>query len=547
MWNFWEGVEKPKRKQTPEEKQKDKTYEAKCRKQSFQEEWKQGRPWLRFDSEAETIFCDYCIKAGVEPEKSTFVKGCTNIKFEAVKYHQGSNSHLFATRKYLHEKNPGSTPAMKAHLSLNKSVSDKLMILFCTVHALNIKARPLADYLWMTEMDLKKGLDIPGERYKTVHACRDFSDAIASVEMQTIKRRFEKSKFVAVIVDGTVDSSRTENEIVFIQTCIGGEIHTDFLKCCQVQRGNADGILNAIKRATSSISDWKEFGKKLVALGSDGASVMLGSNNGVIALLQKEKPNIIGIHCCGHRLELAYKDAFKRHPLAEKITTLLIGLYYFYKTSALNRTNLKHAFKCLGMKTLLPLWASGTRWVGHIYVALDHFIKGYKAIRLHLEQLIASKEKSTSKSKAQGFLKLMKSSDIVAMALFLQDVLFILKKVSLKFQEENSVVADVFLTIRTTIRQLEALKFKDGPFSQNLDQFELSNNPSRGSTTCSLVQLCAMNGDIKKHKEQLLQDIGQALSTRFENNASAVTKATSVANFKEWPLDGNQLQGINGI
>ena len=73
----------------------------------------------------------------------------------------------------------------------------------------------------MTEMDLKKGLDIPGERYKTVHACRDFCDAIASVEMQTIKRRFEKSKFVAVIVDGTVDSSRTENEIVFIQTCIG--------------------------------------------------------------------------------------------------------------------------------------------------------------------------------------------------------------------------------------------------------------------------------------------------------------------------------------
>ena len=45
MWNFWEGVEKPKRKQTPEEKkQKDKTYEAKHRKRSFQEEWKQGRP-----------------------------------------------------------------------------------------------------------------------------------------------------------------------------------------------------------------------------------------------------------------------------------------------------------------------------------------------------------------------------------------------------------------------------------------------------------------------------------------------------------------------
>ena len=63
------------------------------------------------------------------------------------------------------------------------------------------------------------------------------ADAISLMLLQVLKcrqfkRRFEKSKFVAVIVDGTVDSFRTENEIVFIQTCIGGQIHTDFLKCC---------------------------------------------------------------------------------------------------------------------------------------------------------------------------------------------------------------------------------------------------------------------------------------------------------------------------
>lgn len=40
------------------------------------------------------------------------------------------------------------------------------------------------------------------------------------------------------------------------------------------------------------------------------------------------------------------------------------------------------------------------------------------------------------KQRHKEFLKLIKCYDVIAMALFLQDVLFVLKKVSLKFQEE---------------------------------------------------------------------------------------------------------------
>ena len=119
-----------------------------------------------------------------------------------------------------------------------------------------------------------------------------------------------------------------DNEIVFIQTCIAGEIHTDFLRCCQVECGDAEGIRGAIEKATAYLDTWERFCNKLVALGSDGASVMTGKKHGVIALLQKKKSSIVGIHCCGHRLKLAYKDAIRKNPLAEKIATLLSGLYY---------------------------------------------------------------------------------------------------------------------------------------------------------------------------------------------------------------------------
>ena len=104
------------------------------------------------------------------------------------------------------------------------------------------------------------------------------------------------SKFVSVIVDGSMDSSITDNEMIYIQTCLQGIVDTHFLRCCQVQRGKAEDIVTAVKRAMVTVIDWKEFLAKLVALGSDGAAVMLGKNSGVITLLQAHQPSMIAVH-----------------------------------------------------------------------------------------------------------------------------------------------------------------------------------------------------------------------------------------------------------
>ena len=190
------------------------------------------------------------------------------------------------------------------------------------------------------------------------------------------------------------------------------------------------GVINAIKWSAETVMEFNTFLSKLVTMGSDGASVMLGKKSGVLALLKEQQPSLIGIYCSAHRLELYYKDAMKKVPMAEKVLTLLTGLYYMYRNSPLNRTNLKNAFRCLSINIKLPTRAGGTRWVGHILRALEHFLDGYPAFRLHLEQLAASKEKSDGKAKAIGFLKLLRSQDIIAMALFLQDILTVLHKVS---------------------------------------------------------------------------------------------------------------------
>ena len=48
---------------------------------------------------------------------------------------------------------------------------------------------------------------------------------------------------------------------------------------------------------------------KMVACGSDGASVMTGHRNGVSALLKQVAPWIIATHCVTHRLVLATAEA----------------------------------------------------------------------------------------------------------------------------------------------------------------------------------------------------------------------------------------------
>ena len=98
-------------------------------------------------------------------------------------------------------------------------------------------------------------------------------------------------------------------------------------------------IVGAIKRSFETIGlSWEVTKPKLVGMGSDGASVMLGKNNGVGALLRKEQPAMVAVHCFSHKLELAFKDSTRKIPLDNKTTVCLLqGLYYFYHNSPLNR------------------------------------------------------------------------------------------------------------------------------------------------------------------------------------------------------------------
>ena len=91
------------------------------------------------------------------------------------------------------------------------------------------------------------------------------------------------------------------------------------------------------------------------------------------------------------RLELAYKDAVKKNALYSSAMTLMMGVYYFYRNSPKQRQCLRTAFATLQMKCIVPTRVGGTRWVGHLFRAIDAFFKGYPAIVMQMADLVQQK------------------------------------------------------------------------------------------------------------------------------------------------------------
>ncbi|XP_062585604.1 zinc finger protein 862-like [Saccostrea cucullata] len=152
---------------------------------------------------------------------------------------------------------------------------------------------------------------------------------------------------------------------------------------------------------------------KIVGFGCDWASNMFGDKNGLVTLLKKDHPEMIAVHCLAHRLELAFKDTFKADKLFVKLTTLLLGLFYFYKNSPKQRKNLRKCMEVINISGTLPHRVSGSRWMPHMKKALQTLFKTYPAFISHLQN------ESHSNPKAEGLVKMLEDCTLMTYAAFL--------------------------------------------------------------------------------------------------------------------------------
>ena len=99
----------------------------------FREEWKLGRPWLKYDSSKGLMFCEICCGQNIQTKRgklkeSGFVKGCSNFKREAVEDHEKATTHTRAVEAHTNQQKPfEEKPAGQAWNALSKAKHISMM------------------------------------------------------------------------------------------------------------------------------------------------------------------------------------------------------------------------------------------------------------------------------------------------------------------------------------------------------------------------------------------------------------------------------------
>ena len=452
MWRYLEGARPPNKRpklSEDEKKTREKDYEDK-RERSFQMKWLQQHKWLRFDESKNIMTCNTCIKYSYSSDK-TWVEGTSTFKLYIIKKHETTRTHLDAANKMEAEKIPTETPAARSLISMNKKVLEKMTYLFRNAHAIAKKCRPYTDFKWQCELDEQKGIDI-GNTYRNDKEAAVFVQYIAEIERRKIREKISHSTFLSLISDGSTDSSIKETEILYIRSVEQGVVSTSFVGVKHVPKADADHITEAtlVLLRDSFGTIWQE---KIVAVATDGAAVMTGKKNGVVSKIRQftQEPNLLGIHCMAHRLELAFKDATKDISVFKKVYGMLLALYYFYHNSPLNRANLHVAYEALGIKPVVPTRVGGTRWIGHMSLALTRVIQGYRAIVCNLEQTANTEgelRNKVSSNKAKGLLKVLKDKNHLCFLHFLLDVSNALTALSKHIQQRDATLASILCEIK---------------------------------------------------------------------------------------------------
>ena len=247
---------------------------------------------------------------------------------------------------------------------MTAQINEKLSKLFNSAYFISKENLAFAKFPELRKLQMKNGVDL-GETYLNDHRYKEFIQSISSVMKSDLHLQITSRRplFFSCMADQAVDCGVIEEEIIFIQTVENGLAVNKYAMIQGVEKSDANGVLaRGLEDGFEDIgiNNWKDG---LVACGSDGASVMTGVSNGVIAKLRQDVPWLIGIHCVAHKLELAVLDGIKDVQYFAVLTEMLKGLYKHYHYSAKALRELEELSNVMEESCNRPVNVTGSRWV----------------------------------------------------------------------------------------------------------------------------------------------------------------------------------------
>lgn len=176
----------------------------------------------------------------------------------------------------------------------------------------------------------------------------------------------------------------------------------------------------------------------------------------------------------------------------------------------------------------------GTRWIPHTLQALSTLIKGYSVFTTHLHQLSIN-GKGDAQAKAKGLLLVLRDPDILKFYHLLWDISLLLSRVSLKIQERNVTVVQVFTEIDFAKYILEKFKLTDGDKLSRVIQL-MDGDRCEGQIMKKSLSRGANRDEIfHQARHDVMEKLLFCLNTRFQDSDTTVMKSTRIADLSVWP------------
>ena len=439
----------------------------------------QSMTWLRASMDQQdksvvsTLWCVVCREyenriCGYRNFSRTWIDGSSNHKTSNIVDHAKSDPHKAAMgyfrrgqAKSRNEPITSYSPIASSLFSsgsMDPAVRERVKRKFDISFILAKEHIPFLKYSAIHELEDRHGVDL-GQTYKNRDSAHNFVHYIAEAQRQQFTSSLASCHFYSVLMDGSADKGRVENELFVILFSKCDDTQQQIRTCarffCVVEpkKADANGLLDCMSRALKSMCIENIFDREsvlnvcklpvLVGCGTDGASVNVSEQNGMRGKLQAALPWLYWAWCYGHRLELACKDAFSSR-LFHDIDEMLLRLYYLYEKSPRKCrelsdlvNDLKEVFE-FPEGGNVPLRAHGSRWITYKRKALQRVVDRYGAYLSHLETLIEDKSiKSVDRQRLKGYLLKWREAKIVVGSAMYTDALKPASLLSLTLQGDD--------------------------------------------------------------------------------------------------------------
>ena len=233
---------------------------------------------------------------------------------------------------------------------------------------------------------------------------------------------------------------------------------------------------------------------KLMDLSTDGASVMVGKNNGVAAKLRQRNSKLLNMHCVCHRLALACTDTCQELKYIREVEDVLRQLWYYFHNSPkrmacflkcqieLRKVRLNHTEKTKKLFAKRLKKACQTQWLS-FNASVTAALPSYEAILLSLQEI--------DDATAIGLISKLKQVKFIGALYILNAILPVLASLSRQFQAGNFHFSMIRPAVNRAISSLEALEETIEPLEKlkaDIDSFtEISDELKWGKQLETLL------------------------------------------------------------